>query len=75
MAAPGSAYLVYSLAGAPVAVDLSADPATYTVAWLDSAGGGLHRLAETVSGGKTVSLLPPASALKNPGAFWLSRRP
>lgn len=75
MAAPGSAYLVYSLAGAPVAVDLSADPATYTVAWLDSAGGGLHRLAETVSGGKTVSLLPPTSALKNPGAFWLSRRP
>ncbi len=75
MAAPGSAYLVYSLAGAPVTVDLTADPATYTVAWLDSAGGELQLLAETVSGGNTVSLVPPASALKNPGAFWLSRRP
>jgi hypothetical protein len=72
---PGSAYLVDSLAGAPVTVDLSADPATYAVAWLDSAGGELHLLAETVSGGKTVSLFPPTSAMKNPGAFWLSRRP
>ena len=74
MADPGSAYLIYTLTGEPVDLDLGADQAGYAVAWLDSATGTMSSLTETVRGGNTVTLSPPASATKSPGAFWLTRR-
>ena len=78
MAAPGSAYLVYSLAGEPVELDLTADRATYTVAWLDSATAELRSVTTPIAGGKCVTLTPPASGTadaKRPWVAWLTRRP
>lgn len=78
MAAPGSAYLVYSLAGEPVELDLTADRATYTVAWLDSANAELRSVTTPIAGGKSVTLTPPASGTadaKRPWGAWLTRRP
>ena len=78
MAAPGSAYLVYSLVGEPVELDLTADRATYTVAWLDSATAELRSVTTPIAGGKSVTLTPPASGTadaKRPWVAWLTRRP
>ncbi len=78
MAAPGSAYLVYTLAGEPIELDLTTDRATYTVAWLDSSTAQLPTATTPIAGGKTVTLTPPAAGsgdAKHPWVAWLTRRP
>ncbi|MDB6165822.1 MAG: hypothetical protein JWQ83_962 [Lacunisphaera sp.] len=76
MAAPGKAYLVYSMAGEDVDLDLSADKGGFTLAWLDSASGELHAAAAPVSAGKILTLTPPATdATKRPWVAWLTRSP
>ena len=73
MAAPGQAYLVYSMAGESVDLDLSGDTGSFTLAWLDSADGELHPAA-AVAAGSTVTLAPPAGGAKRPWVAWLVRR-
>jgi hypothetical protein len=78
MAAPGQSYLLYSLAGSPLTLDLTADPATYTVTWLDSSSPTTAPPATSaITGGKILTLTPPAPAsppATRPVVAWLTRR-
>jgi hypothetical protein len=74
MAAHGKAYLVYSVTGEPVDLDLGGDPGVFTLAWVDPTDGAMHPATSSVSGGTTVTLSPPSSAAKHPWAAWLTRR-
>jgi hypothetical protein len=73
MAAPGSAYLVYTLAGEPVTLDLTAEKAALKLAWLDSSTGELRPAPESVVAGKVVTLTPPATDAKRPWVAWLTK--
>jgi hypothetical protein len=74
MAAPGKAYLVYSMAGETVDLDLSADTGRFTLTWLDSASGEL-RAAGPVTAGGTITLAPPAPDSHRPWVARLTRSP
>ena len=72
-AAPGQTYLVYTMGGEAVDLDLTSDNSRYKLSWLDSASGELCA-AGSVVGGKIVSLAPPATdAVKRPWVAWLAR--
>ena len=73
MAAPGSAYLIYTLTGEAVDLDLSRDTGTFKLAWLDSATGELKPAGAPITAGKLASLTPPASDKKQPWVAWLTR--
>jgi hypothetical protein len=73
MAAPGQAYLVYSMEGEPVNLDLAGDRGDFAVAWLEAAGE-LKAAAPHVTAGKVVTLTPPATEGKRPWVGWLTRR-
>jgi hypothetical protein len=73
MAAPGAAYLVYTMAGEAVELDLSRENGEFTIAWLDSAGGGLRAAAASIVAGKVVTLAPPVAASQRPWVAWLVR--
>ena len=75
MAAPGSAYLVYTLAGEPFDLDLTRDTGAFTLSWLDSSTGELLPSAAPIAAGKITTLTPPVSDSKSPWAAWLTRRP
>ncbi len=74
MAKSGRAYLVYSMAGEAVDLDLSGDTGSFTLAWLDSADGKLQAATQPVTAGSTVTLAPPAAGTKQPWVAWLVRR-
>ncbi len=75
MAAPGRAYLVYSMAGETAALDLTHESGSFALAWLDSAGGELRAASEEVVAGAIVTLVPPAAGgAKRPWVAWLTRR-
>jgi len=71
MARRGGTYVVYTLAGGAVALDLSADPGTYSVSWVDAETGSLGRAPQTVRGGRVVTLQPPVAG--RPTVAWLER--
>ena len=73
MAAPGSAYLVYTLAGEAVSLDLAGERGRFSLAWLDSASGELGRAGETIAAGQTVRLAPPPATGPRPWVAWLTR--
>ncbi|HEX2852728.1 MAG TPA: DUF6298 domain-containing protein [Opitutaceae bacterium] len=79
MAAPGSAYLLYTLSGEVIDLDLSQDNARYTVTWIDSASAEQISASApssvAVTGGKTLTLTPPLADSKRPWAAWLTRAP
>lgn len=74
MAAPGSAYLVYSLAGEAIDLDLSGDAGTFSLAWLDALTGRLQPAATPVPAGKLATLTPPATDKKQAWVAWLRRQ-
>ncbi|MEO7799675.1 MAG: DUF6298 domain-containing protein, partial [Opitutaceae bacterium] len=75
MAAKGQGYLVYTMAGEPVELDLSADKTPYQLRWLDTATGELQPAAGSpVAGGAKISLQPPSEGAKRPWVAWLSTR-
>jgi hypothetical protein len=74
MAAPGQAYLVYSMEGEAVELDLAGDRGDFAVAWLEAANGELKTAAAGVSGGKVITLTPPTAQGKQPWVAWLTRR-
>ena len=71
---PGDQWLVYTMAGSPVALDLSGDAATYAVQWVDEETGRLHRARGVVSGGSLVTLAPPVAGTNRPWVAWLAKR-
>jgi len=64
LAEPGHQYLVCARSGAPLQLDLSADPATFTARRIDSRTGQVGPPNETLQGGRVVDL--PGT-----GVFWL----
>ena len=76
MAAPGKAYLVYSMAGDAVDLDLAGEKGRFSLAWLDSTNGELQAAPEAVSAGTILTLTPPATdATKRPWVAWLTKSP
>ena len=71
---PGKAYLVHTMMGAPVDLDLSKDSGNFSVAWIDSSTGELSPAATTVTAGKVVTLSPTQADTKRPWVAWLTRR-
>ncbi|MBC7931432.1 MAG: hypothetical protein H7Z38_12790, partial [Rubrivivax sp.] len=73
MAEPGKNYVVYSMAGERVELDLARDKSVYSVSWLDSSTGRLVKNAARVRGGNVVTLDPPSPGAGSPWVAWLSR--
>jgi hypothetical protein len=73
MARSGQTYLVYTMAGRAVQLDLSKAGGSYSVTWIDESGGLAQAPRQIVSGGRIVTLEPPATAAGKPGVAWLSR--
>jgi hypothetical protein len=67
---PGEGYLVYSVAGQPVLLDLGADAGAYEARWLNGSAGAAP--PTTVKGGARIELAPPAGTT-GPVAAWLTR--
>jgi hypothetical protein len=67
---PGEGYLVYSVAGQPVSLDLGGDDASYEVLWVGVPAAGAP--PERVRGGARVELAPPVGTT-GPVAAWLTR--
>jgi hypothetical protein len=74
IASRGQGYLVYTLTGEPVELDLSADKAAYQLRWLDTSTGELQATATPIAGGGKVPLQPPAAASKRAWVAWLAPR-
>lgn len=77
MAAPGAAYLVYSMNGDAVELDLAGEPAAarFAVTWIRAETIEPRAAPDTVAGGGAVRLVPPAGeAAGLPAAAWLTRR-
>ncbi|MFB3854847.1 MAG: DUF6298 domain-containing protein [Vicinamibacterales bacterium] len=75
MARPGETYIVYSMSGKAVEIDLAGDPGVYSVLWLDPERGTIRRGSDAVNGGRLVSLAPPESGMggtARPWVAWLS---
>ena len=70
VAKPGRSYVVYSMAGERVELNLAGEPGELALAWVDGAGGGV-RSAASIRGGRTVTLVPPEPG--RPWVAWLSR--
>lgn len=73
MAKPGMAYLVYSMAGEAVELDLSAETGNFQVEWLDAERGKLRNSGRVVSGGGMVTLGPADTDTKRPWVAWLTK--
>lgn len=71
MARPGETYVVYAIAGAPVTLDLTTDATSFSVTWIGE--GTQARDSDRVSGGRVVTLTPPASIAGRPAVAWLAR--
>lgn len=73
-ATPGKAYLVYTMTGAPVDLDLSKESGDFSVSWIDAATGQLNSAADSIAAGKVVTLTPSLADIKHPWVAWLTRR-
>ncbi len=74
LARPGGAYLVYTMAGEPVVLDLRGDPSSYAVRWIDSADGRVIASLTAVKGGTMVTLEPPLPGTARPWIAWMEKR-
>ncbi len=75
MAAPGKSYLVYSMAGENVELDLVRERGNFRLEWLDTSTGQLVAAKEPVRGGAAVALAPAATEAKRPWVAWLTAQP
>jgi hypothetical protein len=74
VAAVGRGYIVYSIAGGPVELDLSGDRGTFQVRWINSLPGAIEGPAQLLYGEELTTLSPPAACLGHPWAAWLAPR-
>jgi len=72
IASPGTTYLVYSIDGRAVDLDLSAAQGTYAVTWIDASTGAARKGPARVAAGRIVTLVPPTPGT-GPWAAWLVR--
>jgi hypothetical protein len=71
---PGESYIVYSMDGSPVEIDLSSDAEAYDVQWIDSATGAAHKARARLTGGGVASLAPPEPNTGRSWAAWMVKR-
>jgi hypothetical protein len=74
MTRPGDTYIVYSMVGRAVQLDLSTVGGSYSVAWIDQSGGTAQASRQAVSGGRIVTLEPPAALAGKPGRLAVTKR-
>lgn len=60
-AQPGELYLVYLPEGGSTALDLTAAPGAFTLAWFNPREGGALQSASTVTGGSTLAFTSPSA--------------
>jgi hypothetical protein len=72
MADPEKNYIVYTMQGKPVELDLASDGNTYRLMWVDSGDGSISG-GGTISGGRTVTLEPPQMKTGRPWVAWLKQ--
>jgi hypothetical protein len=70
LAAPGEDYLVYSLSGNSIRLDLSTTKAIYTAFWIDPRTGAGDKAGEPVRGGRVIELATPRNTAS---VLWLTR--
>jgi hypothetical protein len=75
MAASGKVFLVYTLAGKEVELDLSRERGDFRIAWLDSASGKFEAVRPLVHGGGSIAIRPPGAATNRPWVAWLTPDP
>jgi hypothetical protein len=73
MARPGETYLVYTMTGDAIELDLSTDEHEYTLSWIDSSTGSARKDPARVRGGRLVTLAPPAANTSRAWVAWLVR--
>jgi hypothetical protein len=73
LAHSGETYIVYSMVGRAVQLDLSAAGGSYSVTWIDQSGGPAQASRQTVPGRQVVTLGPPVSLAGKPWVAWLAR--
>jgi len=73
MARPGDAYMVYVMSGDSIEIDLARDPVSFALSWLDTSTGALQKVNERLTGGRVVTLGPPAGGRGRPWVAWLTR--
>jgi hypothetical protein len=73
MARSGETYLVYSMAGRPVQLDLSRVRGSFSVTWIDGSDGRPRASGRAVSGGGLVTLEPSGAPAGGSWVAWLSR--
>jgi hypothetical protein len=73
MARETDAYLVYSMNGDAVELDLSGARGRFSVAWLDSGASTLQNAAD-VAGGGVVTLTPPAAGTGRAWVGWVKKK-
>jgi hypothetical protein len=71
VARPGRTYVVYSVEGRAVTLDLSTATGRFVLTWVDGATGAVNGVAEPVIAGRVVTLTPPRASV--PWVAWLSR--
>jgi hypothetical protein len=65
-------YVIYTMDGRPVALDLARATGSFALAWVDGSTGAVQPVAEAVVGGRVVTLTPPGVAGR-PWVAWLYR--
>ena len=67
------AFLVYSMHGDAVALDLANAAGAYSVSWVDPEAGVLRKDDRPVAGGGQVTVSPPAAGSGGPWVGWITR--
>lgn len=72
LAEPGRDYVAYARPGAPVRVDLSAEPGAFTALRIDPSTGTADSAGAAVTGGRIVEFAPAGTG---PSVIWLTADP
>jgi hypothetical protein len=67
------AFLLYSMNGDAIGLDLAAARGPFVVSWLDPTTGMMQKAAATIPGGSVVTLAPPAAGTGRPWVALLTR--
>jgi hypothetical protein len=75
IAIPGKDYLVYTMDGKAVELDLTKERETFRLSWLDSASNAMQPESQEIRGGGNVTIRPPGGGTERPWVAWLAVQP
>ena len=67
------AFLVYSMNGDAIVLDLTNAAGPYTLSWLDVESGALRRAASPIAGGRPVTIGPPGAKAGRAWVGWVEK--